>query len=767
MCMCFQIAESSSNKRTPQFLSKCKPWDINSPSRDGEQHNEIFWDPNSPTCFKLEKGKKKTANKCIVEISDIVNRIAPKDGTPTNSEASYLGVWIGEDAIPCTPVVTRTRTKLTRSRILKTEEELMELAKQLDRNLVEHKDQNDEMMEKAQETVNVVSDQADNDGSFLEFIPEEEEIALALKAASQSSGVGAENGSQKSVDQEAEEALNALFDCATQKFSGRLSQGLLHVSTSSIQEFVSETENATVKNHLLTKDKVPLQNDKSLGHLPLICKVQSNTLQCKKNSQQAVFSEKEPVKSSAMAHSASNSQDDFEDDWGDDILEDDSFVMQITQNPELIATPKINLTSRTTKDSNLDTVRGKDSTACQAKTITSNKPNHFKFAPQIFNQAGGSKMKTPEVNRTESSQVKTIEEHKKDRMISSAPPPKPSGVQATKPNITGLKSSTSSSSNTGVSKTYTFSSKPFSSKKEKDEPTQKGVQAVQQTHAISKNKESVYVDEWDDPKFSDEVLDMFCKSDSLWEGKDDDDDLLYQVCDDVERLTQVQEGNTQLCSSSHNFSTKSGLNNKAETLVATNSSHVSNKFSGNMLSSNKSGAKGVSTASVGGNSFQNSSFQRTNPSCSTFSRSNSLPSEVESKKFNELPSQFVNNSQTTTASTRTTHAPSKYSFTKTKPSQSLSVHTNSSFSGNGTSKGPQGYVDSNKINTHMQPHVLSSQQSSIKRHFSESTIHSSKVFVSEDRSKKCSMEEIERKKQEALARRKMREKIGSYDKAPT
>ncbi|XP_077342076.1 ewing's tumor-associated antigen 1 [Lithobates pipiens] len=761
--------ENCTNKRTPQLLSKCKQWDFNSPSRDAEQHHEIFWDPNSPTCFKLDNGKKKTASKCTVEISDIVNRIAPKEKKATDSDAAYFGVWIGDDAIPCTPVVTRTRTKMHRSRILKTEEELMELAKQLDRNLVEHKDQNNDLIEKELKAANVGNAHEDDDCMSLEYIPEEDEVSLALKSVSQSSGVAAESSSQKPVDQEAEEELNDLFDCSTQKYSGRLSQTLSHVSTSSIQELVSDTG----KDQLLTKNTVPPESNKSSDLFSFVSEEHSDMLQCEKNSKQAMSNGKEPIQSSDMDHSASNSQDDFEDEWGDDILEDDSFVMQITQNPELIATPKSNLFSKTPKGANSDTVRGKESTGYTAKVITSNKPNTFKFVPQKVNNGEGSKMKTSDLKRTETSNVRRADESTRDRTIISAHSLGSSQAQVTKQNTSALKASTNPSSNFGVSKTYTFSSKPLSSRKEKDELHTKGIQAVQNIHAGSKSKESGYSDEWDDPKFSDEVLDMFCESDSLWE-ENDDDDLLYQVCDDVEKLTQVQasEGNAPFSSSSSNISTKSVVTNyKAEAHVTTNCSYASNKSSECALSSNnKITAKGVSPASVSGNcltSFQNGSFQRTNQVSATFSRSNSMPSVVDSKNYHEPHSQSVNNQQSTTTNARTSQAPSKYSFTRTKPSQALSVHTNNFLPGNeSTSKRLQSYVDSNR-NPCLQSQVLSNQQLTLKRHLSESMIQTSKVFVSEDRSKKCSMEEIERKKQEALARRKNRERVCSNDNAPT
>lgn len=587
----------------------------------------------------------------------------------------------------------------------------MELAKQLDRNLVEHKDQNnDDSIEKAHKAV-----ADENDDSFLKYIPEADEVSLALKSVSQSSGVGVEKSSQKCVDQEAEEALNALFDCSTQKYSGRLSQALSSVSTSSVQELDSDTVN-TGKKQLLAIDKVPPDNNKNSGCFSSISKVQSVVLQGEKKCMQPVFTEKEPVQCSSIAYSASNSQDDFGDDWGDDLLEEDSFVMQITQNPELIATPKSNCTL---KDANLDTVKGKGSAGCTVDANTSNKLNNFKFVPTKVNENERTKMKT-----LDTSNVKRREESTRVGTISSAHP----GAQVIKQNATNGKSSITSS-NLGVSKTYNFSSKPLNSRKETDELTKEGTQAVQQSNAVSEHKESAYADEWDDPKFSDAVLDMFCESNSLWEDQDnDDDDLLYQVCDDVERLTQVQatQGNTTFSSSNHNVFTKSATNNKSETHITTNCSFASNKSSSYPLSSNKIAAKGVSPASGSGNcsiSLQKSSFQRTTQTSMKFNRTNSVPSQF--KTFQEPHSQSVSHTKAATTNAMTSNAPSKYTFTRTKPFPAQSVHTDSSLSGNKiTSKGLPGYVD--KRNPCLQPHILPSQQSALKRHLSESTIQTSK-----------------------------------------
>uniref|UniRef100_A0A8B9Q775 Uncharacterized protein n=1 Tax=Apteryx owenii TaxID=8824 RepID=A0A8B9Q775_APTOW len=103
----------SRKSRTPTFSS---------PVNDTDIQQEIFWDPHSPIACRLGNEKKKQiTSRCAVEISEIVNRIAPQDEKAAYSGGSLLETWIGEDAIPCTPGVVklRARTKLSCTRIWK------------------------------------------------------------------------------------------------------------------------------------------------------------------------------------------------------------------------------------------------------------------------------------------------------------------------------------------------------------------------------------------------------------------------------------------------------------------------------------------------------------------------------------------------------------------------------------------------------------------------------------------------------------------------
>ncbi|XP_075719233.1 ewing's tumor-associated antigen 1 [Rhinoderma darwinii] len=730
-----------SNRKTPQRFSRCKQWtsSINSPSNDLDQQQDIFWDPHSPTAFKLENGKKKlSANKCTVDISDIVNRIAPKNEKPSSSDAAYLGIWIGEDAIPCTPVVARNRIKVHRSRILQTEEELMKLAKQLDNNLVKQKDQNEEQLVHSDDEMFNECHTTNNEGDFLED-PEGDDTALVVKSVSQRSIP--QRSSQRSVDQDTEAALNALFDSSTQKYHGRLSQGFSDVSASSFNDSqVNVRSNVPEDSGHGKKDPCSESHKKFSSS----SKIPTNTFQGVRKCSEQNYNGKEKE----TVQSVSSSQDDFEDDWGNDLLEDDSFIMQVTQNPELIATPKNSMPCDKPDQTNTHRAGGG---VKSASSSSSNKASHFKFVPRKLNC--GSEAKPSTLSSAEMISVNKFQGNSRDKSGSKAytstqtrvtsKPQTNAGGQMTK-NVHNLASATNSA-------LIKSSQKPCS-------------QASPQTRAITGNKDSALHDEWDDPKFSDEVLDMFCESDSLWEGKEEDDDLLYQVCDDVERLSQAPETNEENVKMETSLmpSTTCQMPAKPEAMASQQNKNGSHAAASLSHGSNRLNNRGVTPASFSGNCsnvYQNNSLQK---SSQTFSRSISVPSGGECKKpiLTATPSQNPVKSLAATCSANNPSA-SKYSFTRIIPSQVTTVHTAPSVTGSGSSYNglhTNGFGDGrNNRDTLVQSNsdsLRKPQQSSLKRHLSESTIQSSKVLVSEDKNNKCSTVEIERKKQEALARRK-------------
>lgn len=148
---------------------------------DVEPSQDIIWDSSSPT--QATSGFRSVK----VEISDLVNRIAPKDVKPHKSS---LLQWIGDSAVPCTPDIPKQKSRKRSSRP-NSVEDLMRLARQFDENMQQDKDIN--------EKLNVINN------CITSVDPKQEQQALSCDSA--------------------EAELRALFDGSTQKVSGPLSQG--------------------------------------------------------------------------------------------------------------------------------------------------------------------------------------------------------------------------------------------------------------------------------------------------------------------------------------------------------------------------------------------------------------------------------------------------------------------------------------------------------------------------------------------------------------
>ncbi|XP_033991797.1 uncharacterized protein LOC117487233 isoform X1 [Trematomus bernacchii] len=192
------VCKLSKDKKTGQQIhgtpttAMCK--DLQSPKRigfsrypglnngdspgDGEPSQDIFWDSTSPTAGT----GPRHVNTRVVEISDIVNRIAPKD-VKRNENDSPLLQWIGDSAFHCTPEMPKPRVRKRSSR-QNSVDDLKKLARQFDENM-----QQDRKLTETSVPSNVKDP----------------------KCPSSSDQVEAE--------------LHALFDSSTQKVSGFLSQG--------------------------------------------------------------------------------------------------------------------------------------------------------------------------------------------------------------------------------------------------------------------------------------------------------------------------------------------------------------------------------------------------------------------------------------------------------------------------------------------------------------------------------------------------------------
>ncbi|NXG60998.1 ETAA1 protein, partial [Hemiprocne comata] len=780
---------------------------FSSPVNDTDIQQEIFWDPHSPIAHRLGNGKnKQSTSRCTVEISEIVNRIAPQDEKAACNEGSLLGTWIGEDAIPCTPgaVKVRARTKLSYLKIKNPEEELMKLAKEFDKNLVEldtvqeQEKLGHDFIQTASESLNNSKDEGNmkNLKSILGEVSGTD-TALSLKPVGQSTGIPAaepcQSSSQKSIDLEAEIALHALFDCSTQKCSGQLSQGLSSISLNN-----SFHENKiTLEEECIPEQIKDLQHGNSeayqkdtpcaLGSMnQTFPKADTHTV-TKKNS----CSLKTQVVSSKLAGVVN---DDF-DDWDTDFLADDSFVMQITQNPELLSmeeAPPIPTNPSVHGFSDGSRTKERKTVAFHGKAdIKPDKINSiWKSARTSDLNYIPASMQSKVKNGNETIQPKS------DPLIPSRPNPHRQRIEKPGNNTHNIFCQSSSvSTNT----------KPNDLTKVVNQANTGHLNQVE----IPK-KCPLLFDDWNEPKFSDEVLDIFCESDSLWDANCEDDELLYQVCDDIEKQTQsqdVQQGNERAKTmpgasinsrsiTANSFpSSKQGLpgdllaqktNAKQDTLSLNDSCRNSSKVTrGLATTGHVVNCKNVSSPvtlisgtsmeckyTLSKNCHQVASEDPTRTVSGKWYRSNSVPagetgSEVSpvnkvnifSSKTLDSPDLLYNMGKmpNNSSGNKTSLMPSKFKFRKTNSSQSaLHIGSENPGSHSGIGITLQGLEESkNQVNVTLHSKI-DSKKPPFKRHLSESFALPTSVSVVEQKNRKCSQEEIERKKQEALARRKSR-----------
>ncbi|KFP18775.1 Ewing's tumor-associated antigen 1, partial [Egretta garzetta] len=786
---------------------------FSSPVNDTDIQHEIFWDPHSPIAHRLGNGKtKQSTSRCAVEISEIVNRIAPQDEKAACNEGSLLGTWIGEDAIPCTPgvVKVRARTKLSCTRDLKIknpEEELMKLAKEFDKNLVEL-DAVQEQEKLGHDFIQIASESLNNSKeevnmknlkSLLGEVSETD-TALSLKPVGQSTGIPAaepcQSSSQKSIDLEAELALRALFDCSTQKCSGQLSQGLLGIS---LNNNFHENKSTLEEEHLPEEIKDMQHGNSEAYQKDTPCAPGSvNQAFLKPDTHMVTKNNPCSLKTQLVVSSkvAGVVNDDF-DDWDTDFLADDSFVMQITQNPELLSTeeaPPIPTNPSVHGFSDANRTKERKTIAFRAKCDI--KPDKIN---SIWKSAQNSDLNyipismQPEVkNGNETIQPKS------DSLPLFPSRSNPHRQWTEKP---------------GNNTHNIFCQSSSVSTNTKANDLTKAVNQANTSHLNQveiPKKCPLSFDDWNEPKFSDEILDMFCESDSLWDANCEDDELLYQVCDNIEKQTQsqdVKQGNERAktiqgasinsrSSADNSFpASKQGLpdlllaqkpNTKQDTFSLNDSCRNSSKVTRGLatmghvvncknVSSPLTVIAGTSVEckyTLSKNSHQAASEDTAKTLSGKWYRSNSVQARETGSEISPVNAVNISSSKTiesrdylyntgkipnNSSANKTSLMPSKFKFRKTNNSQGA-LHVGSenpgSHSGIGiTLQGLEGSKNQVNVTLHSK---LDNKKPPFKRHLSESFALPTSVSVVEQKNRKCSQEEIERKKQEALARRKSR-----------
>ncbi|XP_058692404.1 ewing's tumor-associated antigen 1 [Poecile atricapillus] len=856
-----RAAEPCLHKTPKRSLSrKSRIPTFSSPINDTETQQEIFWDSHSPIAHRQGNGKtKQSTSRCAVEISEIVNRIAPQDEKAACNEGSLIGTWIGEDAIPCTPMVVkgRARTKLSCTRYPKTknpEEELMKLAKEFDKNLVEL----DAVQEQEKLGHNLIETNSESSSNSKDEVNmknqksvlgegSETDTAVSLKPVGQSTGIPVaepcQSSSQKSVDLEAEVALRALFDSSTQKCSGQLSQELSDISLNNsfhkikstleeenLPEKVEETQHGNSEAY--QKDTLI-----AIGSVDQILPQPATDTLTKKNPPN--------LKTQLMASTklAGVVNDDF-DDWDTDLLADDSFVMQITQNPELISTeepPQIPANPLVHNFSDASGTRQRSSGNSVTLLGTANKSNSLQYSPlKHASKSSQNVVKSLSLQKpckTENSRAETKALHgkcdvKPDKIKSvwkstsdlnhipvSVQSEIKSGNESTEPKSDALPLFPSRSNphrqpagKPGNNTPTIFCQSSSVSTNMKPNDLTKVVNQANTGHSNQDEipkKYSLSFEDWNEPKSSDEILGI-CGSNSLWDANYEDDELLYQVCDDIEKQTQsqdVKQGNEKtktIQGASINSISNAGssfpaskqrlpdlflaekTNAKQEDLSPNDSSRNSSKIvHGLATAAHVVNSKNISNpqAVISGpsveckyallkNCHQDASEDAAKTVSGKWYRSNSVPagetgSEVSPvNAVNIFSRKELNSSHilsnvgkipSSSSGNKTSLVPSKFKFRKINNSQG-GLHIGSENPGNPsgigiTLQGLEGSKNEVNVTLHSK---LDNKKSPFKRHLSESFVQSSSASTVEQKNRKCSQEEIERKKQEALARRKSR-----------
>ncbi|XP_027624938.1 ewing's tumor-associated antigen 1 [Tupaia chinensis] len=794
---------------------------------DPDGQNDIFWDQNSPLTKQLGKGRKKQIYTTDTdEISHIVNRIAPQDEKPTTD--SMLGMWIGATAIPCTPNVAkgklRAKISCTKLKTQNQEEELMKLAKQFDKNM-EELDVIEEQDKKNHDLIQMISEIETLNNYNVQIhsshgIVSEIDNAIMKKTVqgnTKMAVVNDQNSSQKPFDQNAEAAFNAIFDGSTQTCSGPLSQDLpdafVSTSNTTFGKKSSMKEGKIITNKTLVTEKLLNKTPGSLSpqDAPILIKPHLTTCT------------KEPEASDM--HTEAFTTSDFEDDW-ENLLGNEPFTMQNFKMPEPFPSPK---TSQVTGERAIYTFSSKNdksqSTSLDAKLRNSkilldppskihNKDlidaRKYRFSPNLNDKSSQLSSTGNKKKLEKSFDTVVIQEKIQDCTIASNPTNAKenilteftSNVNATEKKLTVDTRYSNEQKNKPV---FNQSFKaPVNIDPVGDETY------ISNTNHINASKLSSFFDDWNDPSFANEILKTSYQLENTWEADDVDDDLLYQACDDIERLTQQGDiRKDSKTSESVPKYTKHGAKNfpttfqqesrvvlskhlnldsiSVQTSSLTNNSKIDKSIkmkkgelctssptflgpTANLTTYSKNSKSQINNLHVSWNNIDISVQENSYKSVCAGSSNMNVNSDhmnTEMADFKKKLSTHQLSCRTLTDESQNNHNEtvrfSKYTFTKVKNSQILSHFDQNCITGSIFDTKITQSLQKNKIVNPLLGETV--QKQSLAKLSEPLKQQSSKE--EEEKNRKYSPEEIQRKRQEALVRRMARARASSINAAPT
>ncbi|XP_032882322.1 ewing's tumor-associated antigen 1 [Amblyraja radiata] len=812
--------------KTPKRILRKQQFNPNheSPVNDNELQQDIYWDQHSPTTFKLGNGRKTCAtSQRAVEISDVVNRIGPQ----------YQRLCIISSTLPKTYRFQRS-----------TDEELMKLAKEFDRTMVEqvvsYGDEVNEILDNEDSEQTLRIKQASRDFPTLGNVPEtpiaepvEDDGSGALPRSQQSS-------SQRSLDLEAEAAVNAMFDGPTQHASRPLSQGLsgdeslspkfdhCHVAKAAwtsvkgnagrgVNTTASRIGEPTFSFPTASKDTdIPQVSSPIVLDPPDKGRFFGNAtvskcdtkLVCGDSTVDFVLDrgEETNVPSKGRAAAARTSESDPADDGFDDWMEDDSFIQQITQFPELgdSAAKSQSLHGaghKVTQDTDhANNPQGSPRTGPPVSLVQSStsSPSDIELAAKICHPliGQGSERAKPRITFTLQSNTcrKVTEEQsvakcqlgkdcqslvntllKRDCGHSDASTPQRGSLHAPVRALSSLASATPFKRATwcdgSVERSSLASQRPTrwdgaewslaGGLRAADKSPPRAAADVEMQSTLS----PFPPDDWNDAEFYSEIQDMFPESESPWETSDDD---LNRMCDDVEKLIEDQNSDPTLNREQGQFVAKHnalpvlGPQPGSTDLICTVCTTATPPTQSHHLNSagNIQGQVLTNTSKVCGVNFNGL------PSVTGWKNStpaSKVPRTLAAANFGggqsvQTPGGNAGQPAPRASGSAGISRTPRFTFSKITTSSLAGIP------GNSSSRSAQcdkvfGNRDLHERCAQSAPSTKTtwSPTPSLKRHFSDSTLVLKGVGeLAGRRSAKCSLQEIEKKKQAAVARRKMK-----------
>ncbi|XP_051020855.1 ewing's tumor-associated antigen 1 isoform X2 [Acomys russatus] len=487
-----------------------------------------------------------------------------------------LGVWIGETAIPCTPSVAKekSRAKISCAK-LKTqnrEKELMKLAEQFDRNMgeldvIQEQYGRGHHCMQATSEVGHVCDHTDSTRMESGDTVPEISRALMKKQVEGHAGISVaeeQDNNEKPFDQSVEADLNAIFDGSTQMCSGHLSQDLsgafLNNSKTTFVKKISFIEEVVTTETLLAENL--------LSKTPVSPSPQVNTAAMLKSC---------VTPYAKMLDTSSKRLDeltwcDFEDDW-ENLLGNEPFLME---NADMLEhTPSA--TAQGTARKAICTFIGKnDAVTSRANTNLDRRLRDSKMTLSLPSEAHNREPRSTRENRfspypgDESRKLPfTGSRVTSEKSVSNIVSKNEDDVAAS--NLTGVKEDgrgkctfhVDASDKPGSHTRHPNKQKyGLSAKLPLKAPAnaycfdpvflgkENSVCNTDQTHG---SKSSSSLDDWNDPLLASEMVEACHQLETTWAADDMDDDLLCQACDDVERLTQQENRGSEESASLSNI----------------------------------------------------------------------------------------------------------------------------------------------------------------------------------------------------------------------